>query len=249
VRVQAGGMIVADSTRVQILFESDHIPIYYFPLSDIRMDLMEDHPYTYHSPFKGTARHYSLKGAGAKGEAILWHYDRPIPECPDISGLASFYWHEVEKWFEEDEEVFVHVRDPYRRVDCLRSARRVEVVVGGEVVADSRDAVFLFETGLPTRYYIPEHDIRTDLMSPSDLRTMCPYKGTAGYHHLTVGGVRHDNLVWHYADPVHEVAPIRGLFAFIHERVDRLMVDGVEQPRPETAVTKGYNYHGYRARP
>ncbi|MFN6979100.1 MAG: DUF427 domain-containing protein, partial [Gemmobacter sp.] len=238
IRVQACGQIVADTTRALILFESDHIPIYYFPLADIRMDLMENSTYTCDSPFKGTARHYSLRGAGEAGEAILWHYDRPIPECPDISGHASFYWHEVEKWFEEDEEVFVHVRDPFRRVDCLASSRRVTVELGGQVVAETTRAVFVFETGLPVRYYMPAADIRA-AMSPSSLVTRCPYKGAAGYHHVTVGDMRHDNLVWHYDEPVHEVAPIKGLHAFVHERVDRLLLDGVAVERPATALTHG----------
>ena len=248
-RVRHCGETLADSSRALILFESDHIPIYYFPLDDIRMDLLEPSDFTDTSPFKGVARHYSLRSAGSRGEAIAWHYDTPVAGCPDLSGHASFYWHEVDQWFEEDEEVFVHARDPFRRVDCLRSGREVRIELAGTEVARSTGAVFLFETGLPTRYYLPASDIRMDLASPSALTTRCPYKGMARYHHLTIGGRRFENLLWSYPDPVHESAPIRDLHCFSHEAVDRLLVDGVEQPRPVTSWSHGYNYRGYRARP
>jgi uncharacterized protein (DUF427 family) len=245
-RVKHCGKIVADTTRALLLFESDHLPIYYFPLADIRMDLMVPSDFTSDCPFKGRARHYSMRGPGERGEAILWHYDQPVANCPDISDHASFYWHEVDHWFEEDEEVFVHARDPFRRVDCLRSSREVRVELAGTEVARSTRAVLLFETGLPTRYYLPPDDIRMDLATPSALTTRCPYKGIASYHHLTIGADRFENILWSYVDPVHEVAPIRGLHCISHESVDRLFVDGVEQPRPVTSWSHGYNYRGYR---
>ena len=146
VRVMAGGHVVADSTRALILFESDHIPIYYFPLEDIRMDLFEAGTLLTRSPWKGEARHYSLKGTDRAYDDILWHYAEPASGCPDLSGHASFYWHHVDRWFEEDEEVFVHVRDPFRRVDCLPTSRRVTVTHQGRTLADTGRAVLLFET-------------------------------------------------------------------------------------------------------
>ena len=247
-RVKTNGQVIADTTEAVLLFESDHIPIYYFPLSSIRMDLMEPSAFGSHSRYKGSARHYSLRGAGERGEAILWHYDDPVEGSPDLSGHASFYWHEVDHWYEEDEEVFVHARDPFRRVDCLRSSRRVEVELAGVTVADSTRGVFLFETGLPTRHYLPLEDIRADILEPSPLRTRCPYKGEAKYHNAVIGGQRFENLIWHYPDPVHEVAPIRGLHAFGGEFVDAVRVDGIVQERPETGWGKGYNYTGHRDR-
>src|SRR5204862_173412 len=106
------------------------------------------------------------------------------------------------RWFEEDEEVFVHARDPYKRIDCISSSAHIEIDLDGVRLADSRRAVFLFETGLPTRYYLPIEDVRPGILEPSDRRTRCPYKGEARYHHVTVGGERRDNIVWFYADPV-----------------------------------------------
>src|SRR5258706_12440533 len=83
----------------------------------------------------------------------------------------------MDAWFEEDDEVFVHARDPYRRIDVLNSSREVRVVFGGQTVAVTRRARFLFETGLPVRYYIPKEDVRTDLLQPSHTATASASKG------------------------------------------------------------------------
>ena len=152
----------------------------------------------------------------------------------------AFYWNKMNHWYEEDEEVFVHARDPYRRVDCLPSSRHVQVVVDGEIVADSRRGTFLFETGMPTRYYLPIADTRLELLSASRYISGCPYKGIASYYHLTVNGKRHENMVWYYPDPVHEADRIKGLVCFYNEFADRILVDGIEQPRPVTASSHGY---------
>jgi len=248
IRVMAGGHTVADSTRALMLFESDHIPIYYFPLEDIRMDLFTPGNLTHHSPYKGDAKHYSLEDADGAYDDIMWHYDKPVPGCPDISRHASFYWHEVDQWFEEDEEVFVHMRDPFRRIDCLPTTRRVTVAHQGKTLADTTDAILLFETGLPTRPYVPIGDVDMRYLEPSDLRTMCPYKGEAQYYHIRLGATVLENAVWYYPDPVHESARIRGMLSFGREFVDDIQVGNEPLARPITALTEGYNYHGYKER-
>jgi uncharacterized protein (DUF427 family) len=73
----------------------------------------------------------------------------------------------MDAWFEEDEEVFVHPRDPYHRIDVLRSSRRVKVVLAGETVGETVQPTLLFETGLPVRYYFPRIDLRMELFLPS----------------------------------------------------------------------------------
>src|SRR5262249_58624742 len=88
----------------------------------------------------------------------------PAPRrgAPPLAPYAAFEWDLIDHWYEEDEEIFRHPRNPYKRVDAIRSSRRVEVIIGGATVADTRRAVFLFETGLPPRYYIPRDDVRSD---------------------------------------------------------------------------------------
>lgn len=139
----------------------------------------------------------------------------------------------VERWYEEDEQVFIHPRDPYKRVDAQPSSRRVIVEVHGTVLADSRRPTILYETGLPPRYYIPHDDVRMDLLTRTETTSGCPYKGFAHYWNVTVDGRVHPDLAWGYADPLPESSPIKGLVCFYNEQVD-LIVDGERQPIPKS---------------
>ena len=239
-RIEVGNITVADTIEGLVLYESDHLPVYYFPIKDVQQSFLMPSVTRTESPFKGVATHYSLNTGITLVEDVGWRYLEPIAGCPPIAEYMAFYWNKVNHWYEEDEEVFVHARDPFRRVDCLPSSRRVQVLVDGEMVADSRRGIFLFETGMPTRQYLPIADTRLDMLSPSRYISRCPYKGIASYYHLTVSGKRHENLVWYYPDPVHEAVRIKGLVCFYHEFVERVLVDGGEQPKPVTASSHGY---------
>jgi len=239
-RVKVGELIVADSTEALVLQESDHLPVYYFPIKDVDESFLMPSTTRTECPYKGVASHYSLNTGVTLVQDAGWRYLEPVKGCPPIADYMGFYWSKMDHWYEEDEEIFVHARDPFRRVDCLPSSRRVQVFVDGEMMADSKRGVFLFETGHPTRYYLPIADTRLELLSPSRYISRCPYKGIASYYHLTVNGRRHENLVWYYPEPVHEAARIKGLVCFYNEFVDRVLVDGVEQPKPETASSHGY---------
>jgi uncharacterized protein (DUF427 family) len=152
-----------------------------------------------------------------------WQY----PESPleEIRDHVRFDWQALDAWFEEDEEVYVHPRSPYARIDILPSSRHVRVLIDGEVVADSHRPWLLFETGLPVRYYLPKVDVRMDLLEPTESHTACPYKGTASYWSAVVNGQRHDDIVWSYPQPLPESTRIGGLVAFYNDRVT-LEVDG-----------------------
>jgi uncharacterized protein (DUF427 family) len=157
----------------------------------------------------------------------------PAGAATEVDGLVRLEWSAMDAWFEEDEQVYVHPRDPYTRVDCLPSSRHVEVSVDGEVVADSGHPTILFETGLPPRYYLPLVDLRMGLLRPSSRVTRCPYKGEASYWSVEVGGRLHEDLVWTYRTPLPESIRVAGMACFFNERVD-LVVDGVAQDRPRT---------------
>jgi uncharacterized protein (DUF427 family) len=233
VRVVLGGETVADSRRVKLMHETRHLPVYYFPEEDVRMDLLEATDHTTTCPFKGEASHWSVRVGENVAENAVWSYPDPIGSAPPIEGYLAFYWRKMDHWYEEDEEVFVHPRDPYHRVDVLESSRHVKVSVNGEVVAETDRPVVLFETGLPPRYYIPPEDVRKDVLVPSDRHTQCPYKGVASYHSVEVGGETVENLVWHYPEPIAAAEKIRGNLSFFNEKVD-LEVDGEPQERPQT---------------
>jgi uncharacterized protein (DUF427 family) len=231
VRAYLGGEVVADTIHPVLVWEVPYYPAYYFPVADVRTDLLEPDGGTAHSPSRGDGQTYTVTAGGKQAPGAAVRYaDSPIPELRDLIRLD---WDAMDAWFEEDEEVFVHPRDPYTRVDILQSSRHVRVEVDGVTVADSHQPRILFETGLPPRYYLPKTDVRMDLLTPTEHRTACPYKGTAGYWSLHVNGATHDNLVWWYQHPTLESAKIAGYVCFYNERVD-LYVDGELQARPRT---------------
>jgi uncharacterized protein (DUF427 family) len=162
---------------------------------------------------------------------LAWTYAEPSGDLAPLQGHIAFYWNAIDAWYEEDEEVFVHPRDPYSRVDTVHSSRHVRVEVDGQVIAETHRPVLLFETGLPTRYYIPKLDVRMDLLESTNTVTHCPYKGAAGYWSLRVGDKTYRDFVWSYPRPIPEIPKIENLLCFYNEKVE-LYVDGVLQERP-----------------
>jgi uncharacterized protein (DUF427 family) len=137
-------------------------------------------------------------------------------------------WNAMDAWFEEDEQVFTHARDPYTRVDILPSSRHVRIEVDGVTIAESSSPTLLFETNLPVRYYLPKTHVRTDLLRRSTTVSHCPYKGRAEYWSLLLGDEVHADLAWSYRTPLLESQRIAGLISFYTEQVD-LYVDGILQ--------------------
>lgn len=233
VRVMFGGEFIADSKRTCLLRPGGP-PSYYFPKEDVRMDRLQPSDYTHHSPDLGDASYWTIKVGDNIAQNAVWSYPKPISDTLDLSGYVTFEWARMDAWFEEAEEVFVHPHDPYHRIDVLQSTRQVLVVVLGKTVAESHSPVLLFETGLPTRYYLPKLDVRMDLLQPSDTVTACAYKGKAQYYSVRIGDEVVDDIAWYYTYPTTETAKIAGKICFFNERVDALYVDGVEQPKPKT---------------
>ena len=233
VRVKFAGETIADSTAAHLLFETRHVPVYYFPRADVRMELLRPTEHHTFCPYKGTASYWTVAAGGREAENAVWAYPEPFDEVAAIRDFVAFTWNRVDSWWEEDEEVFVHARDPYKRVDVVASARPVRVTLGGQVVAETRRARFLFETGLPTRYYIPPDDVRMDLLTATDKVTSCPYKGTARYWTAKIGEREFPDIVWSYPAPIAECPKIEGLLAFYNEQVDEISVDGAAVPKPE----------------
>jgi uncharacterized protein (DUF427 family) len=231
VRAFLGGEAVADTTRVALVWEVPYYPAYYFPAADVRTDLLVPTSHTSHSPSRGEARYYTVKAGGKEAVAAAWQYpDSPIA---DLRDLIRFDWDAMDGWFEEDEEVYTHPRNPYTRVDILASSRRVQVVIDNTVVADSDHAHVLVETGLPPRWYLPKVDVRMDLLVPTATVTHCPYKGQAQYWSVRLADRVVEDAAWSYRTPLPESQKIAGMVAFYNERVD-LVVDGELQERPKT---------------
>ena len=238
VRVEFNGQILAESTHMMLMKETRHVPVYYFPLDDVAMEFLTQTDHKSHCSYKGDASYWTVNVGDRSAENAVWAYRAPYDETAAVKGYASFYWRAMDHWYEEAEEIFVHARDPFKRVDVMKSDRHVEVIVGGEKIADSREARFLFETGFPTRYYIPGADVRTELLSPTEQQTSCPYKGDAIYWSAKVGDRLFEDIVWGYPEPLPECTKIKDLYCFFNENVDAVIVDGEEVPKIETPWSK-----------
>jgi uncharacterized protein (DUF427 family) len=233
VRAYLGGELVADTTRPFLVWEWPYYPTYYIPVGDVRAELTATGK-TEHSPSRGDAEVYDVTvGSTTADAAALIYPDSPLEALRDLVRLD---WNSMTDWFEEDELVYTHPRDPYSRVDILASSRRVRIEVDGVTVAESDQPRILFETGLPPRYYIPLTDVRMDLLRPSDTQSHCPYKGTAGYWSVDTGDAVHEDIVWIYRTPLPESQKIAGLACLYNEKVD-LYLDGELQERPRTHLT------------
>jgi uncharacterized protein (DUF427 family) len=231
VRGYLGGAQVFDTTGAQYVWEWPNYPQYYIPLADIDRSLLVDEHETEQSS-RGIASLFGLRAGGESRPRTVRVLEES--EIPGLAGTAHFEWPALDAWYEEDEQVFVHPRSPYTRVDALRSTRSVRVELEGVTLAETSSPVLVFETGLPTRYYLNPLDVRHEHLVPSDTVTSCPYKGrTTGYWSIRAGGTLHEDLAWSYDFPTRQLLPITGLIAFYDEKVD-VFVDGEQQARPVT---------------
>lgn len=229
VRAVFGGETVVDSRRAKLLHETGYLPVYYFPEEDFNREVLVPTDHTTHCPFKGDAEYRSVVAGGRTAENAVWSYPNAGDVFTPLAGYAAIYWGSMDHWYEEDEEVFVHPHDPYHRVDVLESSRHVRVLVGGEVVAETRRPKLLFETSLPVRYYIPPEDVRTGLLSRSETATSCPYKGDAAYFTAETGGERVEDAAFSYPDPRPEAWKVADHLCFLGEGVT-VEVDGETDP-------------------
>ena len=176
---------------------------------------------------------YNVRVADKVEDNAAFSFCNPPGNGPNLEDYVAFAWDKMDAWFEEDEEVFIYARDPYKRIDILQSSRHIKVVVDGNAVADSKRPRLLFETGLPTRYYMPQPDARMDLLERSDAVSRCPYKGEANLYSIKIGDKLHEGLAWIYRYPTAECAKIQGLVGFLNEKVDIYDGDKLLQ-RPKT---------------
>jgi uncharacterized protein (DUF427 family) len=233
IRAVLAGETIVDTTGAQYVWEWAGFPQYYIPLADVRADAIVDEGGTEETP-RGDVKLFGLRVG-----------DVQRPKAAKVLGAAKvgglddtvrFEWSALDAWYEEDERVFVHPRNPYTRVDTLRSTRTVRVESYGAVLAETSSPVLCFETGLPTRYYFNRTDVDFTKLVASDTETACPYKGkTTGYWSAVVDGRTHPDVAWVYDFPAREVLPIAGLVAFYNEKLD-IFLDGVQLERPETGM-------------
>ncbi len=208
IRARFESTTVVDTTAALYRWEVPFYPQYYIPVDDIDPQFLADRPDAV------TVRAGLSTGGTEK--------------------FAHIEWSGVDAWFEEDEQVYVHPRSPYVRVDAIRSTRPISIAVDGVELAVSSSSVMVFETGLPTRYYLDPTEVHWQHLTPSETVTACPYKGvTTGYWSVRTGERTSEDLAWSYAYPTRQLLPIAGLVAFYNEKVD-VTLDGEPVERPET---------------
>ena len=251
IRGTLGDETVVDSTRALLVWEPKRVvPTYAVPAEDIAADIADASPgdpgerppgipamgapmlgdravYDPSIPFSvhtadGEALRIRARGSDRSADAF-----RPRDDA--LAGFVVLDFDAFDAWYEEDERNYGHPRDPFHRIDIVRSTRHVRVELDGETLADSDRPRLLFEPPLPVRYYLPPADVRLDLLRPSETRTFCAYKGQASYWSSKDG----DEVAWSYPEPLREASEVTDHVAFFNERVT-VVVDGVVLERPVT---------------
>jgi uncharacterized protein (DUF427 family) len=223
IRATVGSETVVDSTHALLVWEPRRVtPLYAVPVEDVRGELVPStaapvssdapvlHPGIPFAAHSTEGESLDLHAAGTTLSAAAFQ-----PADDDLAGTVVLDFAAFDEWYEEDEAVFSHPRDPFHRVDTRRSSRPVRIELDGVLLAESRRPLLLFETSIPTRFYLPREDVVADL-ELGDKQTACPYKGRAT--HWSVGEQR--NIAWSYEDPLEEAVAIRGMVAFYDDRVD-----------------------------
>ncbi|WP_406504971.1 DUF427 domain-containing protein [Streptomyces sp. NBC_00212] len=238
VRGRKGDVTVVDSRHPILVWEPGvPVPLYAFPREEVREDLLRPAKNPRTGTHTGSQIFYDLEADGELMENAAWTFP-----ADDLAAHIAFEWFRrvgrgPDHWYEEEEEIFIHPRDPHKRVDAIPSSRHVQVDIGGTTVAETHRPVLLFETGLPTRYYLPREEVRLDLFEPTDHSTGCPYKGTAEYWSWSGEAEVPPSVVWSYPDPLPAVGAVQGLLAFYNEAVD-ITVDGERLEHPATPFSK-----------
>lgn len=137
----------------------------------------------------------------------------PEPEAP---GYVHVPWTAVDAWFEEGRKLVHYPPNPYHRVDCRPTRRRLRVSLHGTLLVDTDDTTIVFETALEPRLYVAPHHVRTELLRRTDTSTYCNYKGYATYWAALDGD---EDIAWTYAEPYPESQPIAEHFSFDHAKV------------------------------
>lgn len=230
IRGYRGGRLIVDSRDALFVWEHEYYPAWYFPLDDVAADMV-DNGSSFDGGELGPGIRFDLVAGDAWVPDAGWRHSEA--SHPDLGDRVRLEWESMDSWFEEDVEVFVHPRSPEVRIDVLPTSKRVRVLIDGHVVADSVRASVLYEASLPPRYYLPQPDVRMDLLTSTDTESRCPYKGFAHYWSVEVDGGVHDDVAWGYRTPLPESAGVAGRVCFYNEQVD-IEIDEVAIPRPVT---------------
>lgn len=225
VRAYLGGHVVLDTIEPRLVWEVPKYPHYYVRRDDVVAELAPS-GHVRASRRRGPATLFAVRVEGHKAPDAASVFEQA--EQAELRELVRVDWNAMDAWFEEDEQVFVHPRDPYRRIDIMPTSRHVHVEVDGQVLADTRRAHAVFETGEPPRYYLAKTDVRTDLFEHSSTVSHCPHKGEAEFWHLRIGRHEYTDAAWSFRHPFPGCTRMAAMVTFDPSVVD-VLVDGVKQ--------------------
>lgn len=229
IRGVIAGETVVDTRRAKMLHETGQFIQWYVPRDDVRTDLLEAGDRQTNDPHKGETSWYTLR-VGDRVEAdAAWSHDQSPAAMSHLAGLVAFDFDRLDAWFEEDDQIVGHPRDPYHRCDYRRTSEHIEVRVGGETIAETRRAVKLFETSIPPRYYIPFDDVKPECLAPSVTRGICLYKGRQAYSTVHASDTTVEDGAWAIYEPFGEAIAVVGHVSFWGEGTE-VLADG--QPTP-----------------
>ncbi len=224
IRGVLAGQTVVDSERAMLLHESNIFPVLYFPITDVSMAHLTATDRSTHCPFKGDASYWTIAVGNTVAENAAWAYESPIEAASWLQGYLSIEWNRLDHWYDEDDEIFGHIRDPYHRVDARPTSRHFRVHIDGHLVADTTNAFVVSETGAPNRHYIPAVDVRTDEFDRSETTTHCPHKGDSVYwHHRQTEA---QDVAWSYPTPLEEATRVAGYWCFDGPGVELTRIEG-----------------------
>jgi uncharacterized protein (DUF427 family) len=239
-RCRLGDAEIVDTTRAVLVWEPRRVvPSYAVPVEDLRAELRPsggvppDDPGGILHPGISFAVH-STEGESfdvAVGDTVLARAAFRVPD-EELDEYVLLDFDAFDAWYEEDERLVAHPREPYHWVKVLPSSRHVRIERDGVVLAESTRPRFVFETSLPLRFYLPREDIVAEL-APSGTRTSCAYKGHATY--FSAPGLA--DIAWSYPEPLKQVADLAGLVAFFDDLLE-VYVDGVRREQPDTVFAK-----------
>ncbi|KAA6415068.1 MAG: hypothetical protein FRX48_01820 [Lasallia pustulata] len=205
VRVRFSQTWIADTTAAVYVWDHPHFPQYYLPLSAFPTPsiLSKQKPITASSSTSEPIAHLcalTLPPHSTPSTTLVF-----CAGAGPLADLVRIPFSEADAWFEEDVEIYVHPKDPYKRVDTLPSRREVRV----------------------------ETAVDWSVLTPSETVTRCPYKGEANYYNVTIDGTEYKDAIWWYRYPTPESIAIAGRLCFYNEKVD-IYLDGIKQERPKT---------------
>jgi uncharacterized protein (DUF427 family) len=209
-RVRFGGVWIADSEDIVLLFEPGHYPMAYFPMSDVSADSIKrtEHMTQHHE--LGLTSWYMVRAGEQSAPRGAWQHINLPGYASDLQERVAFAWPAMDAFYEEEERIVGHAADSYHRIDIRQTSRNLVVRHSDRIIADTRRPLVLYESGFAPRWYVPRADVDESALTPVKHQTFCPYKGLCSYYDV---GDAH-LAVWSYREAYPEVGRISDLVSF-----------------------------------